>query len=74
MMKRTMQRNLVLLFVAASVVPLIVVATLAYTMAVRSIVSLVERHATFSSRDIAQRFTTELTLLSELAGLVQSCS
>ena len=61
-MKRTMQRNLVLLFAAASVVPLILVSTLGYIMAIRSIVSLVERQATFSVRDIAQRFTTELTL------------
>ncbi|MFQ5876402.1 MAG: ATP-binding protein [Acidobacteriota bacterium] len=69
-MKRRMQRNLVLLFLGSSAVPLAVVAGIGYYVSTRSIVSMVRRRAAFSCKEIDRRFTRRMRRVEDQFQLV----
>ena len=64
-MKPRLQRNLVLLFLGSSAIPLTLVTAVGYLGATRSIERLMLRQTNFSSREIERRFDRELQRLRD---------
>jgi signal transduction histidine kinase len=64
-MKSRMRRTLGLLFLGASVVPLVLVTAIGYVSSRRSIISLLERQTAFSCLEIEERFTRALRRLQD---------
>ncbi len=59
-MKRSFQRDLMLLFAGCSVVPLVIVAWSAHYSSTAAITSMVQRQTSFSCRQIDERFQRQL--------------
>ena len=65
-MKGRMQRNLVLLFVCSSAIPLVLVASVGYYSSRQSITSMIRRQTMFSCVEIEERFARQLRRTQDL--------